>query len=432
MYEIVKTEENKRTVRFTETKERISKLFNKIRKQISRDLQMPGFRRGRVPRSVIDRQYGNVIKAEVADTVRRELTSELLEKEDWILDNEDPEGKMELPSQGKPYSFEMTFSLFETPEPADTEGIAIEVPTLDLEKAVEDTIQSFREKMVNFETVERASREGDLVILEATPGGHEEDVQEFSVRIGDENIGAGFDELVTGVSPGFSFSARMESPEEDEEGGDAEAPDNPVHRFRVKEVKEPVLPELNDEFAEKAAGADSMEELREKVTDSMQDRYRQEVEYLKERKAIESLLESNPFDPPRYMVNNLKSDFVQRLGEEEPGESTLEAAEDLARDKVREFLILRAVAKKEDIQLEEEEISEEKSPEESEYAVVDRLRNRKAMELILGKANITEKKPEAEQPEGEKDESSESTWRWVAVEPDRDASTQETEGEEQS
>ncbi|MBD3277019.1 MAG: hypothetical protein GF388_01855, partial [Candidatus Aegiribacteria sp.] len=163
-----------------------------------------------------------------------------------------------------------------------------------------------------------------------------------------------------------------------------------------------------------------------------QDRYKQEVEYLKERKAVESLLQSNPFDPPQYMVNNLKSDFVQRLGEENPGESTLEAAEDLARDKVREFLILRAVAKKEAIELKDEEIGDEKSPEESEYAVVDRLRNRKAMELILGKANITEKEPEAEEPEEETEEVSESAWRWVAVELDPEASTHETEGEEQS
>ncbi|MCD4701997.1 MAG: trigger factor family protein, partial [Candidatus Aegiribacteria sp.] len=122
MYDIIKSEDNRRTVLFTESAERINELFRKIRKQISKDLEMPGFRPGKVPRSIIDRQYGNMIKAEVADSIRAEFTSGLLEKEDWILDDNDPEGKIELPADDNAYSFEMTFTLFQTPEPAGTDG----------------------------------------------------------------------------------------------------------------------------------------------------------------------------------------------------------------------------------------------------------------------------------------------------------------------
>ena len=427
MFDIIKSEDNRRTVLFTESAERISGLFKKVRRQISKDLEMPGFRPGKVPKSIINKQYGNMIMAEVADSVRQEFTSGLLEKEDWILDDNDPEGKIELPVDGDAYSFEMTFSLFQTPEPAGTDGIKIEIPPLDLEGAVEKSIESFREKMISFETVDRPSEEGDLVLLEASPAGNTEETQKFNVRIGESQIGVGFDELVTGSVPGFDFSARMLNDASDEDKP-------PVHSFRVTEVKRPVLPDLDDEFAEKAAGTKNLEEFREKVEESVRTRYDQEVVYLKERVVIDSILESNPFDPPGYMVENLSQDYINRLGEDEPGQETITAAKELALNKVREFLILRAVAEKEKVEITDELIKKEKSPEESESSVRDRLRNRKAMELILDRADITDKKP---QKKGKieadsKEDKLDSPWHWVQVEDEELETCDETTGKEES
>jgi trigger factor len=397
-------------------------LFRKIRKQISKDLEMPGFRPGKVPKSIIDKQYGNMIKAEVADSVRQKFTSDLLEKEDWILDDNDPESKIELPVEDNSYSFEMTFSLFQTPEPVGTDDISIEIPPLDFEDAVEKAIDSFREKMINFETVERPSENGDLVLLEARPAGNADEPQKFSVRIGESQIGEGFDQLVTGAASGFEFAARMNSDDPEEEKP-------PVHSFTVTGVKCPVLPDLNDEFAEKAAGLKNLKELREKVEVSVRTRYDQEVVYIKERSAVDSILASNPFTPPEYMTDNLEKDYLSRLGEEDPGQETLAAAKELAQNKVREFLILRALAEKEDIQITDEEIEAEKSPEESESSVLDRLRNKKAMELILDRADITEKKPQKNtDAESDKEDMADSSWRWILVEDDNQETAGETVG----
>ncbi|MCK4806379.1 MAG: hypothetical protein KAT09_01970, partial [Candidatus Aegiribacteria sp.] len=371
-------------------------------------------------------QYGNMIKAEVADSVRQDFTSRLLEKEDWILDDNDPEGKIELPVDGDAYSFEMTFSLFETPEPAGTDGIKIEIPTLDLEDAVEKAIESFRENMISFETVDRPSENGDLVLLEACPAENTEETQKLNVRIGESQIGTGFDDLVKGSVPDFEFSAKM-----DKDTSDGNKP--PVHRFRVTEVKRPVLPDLDDEFAEKAAGVKNLEELRKKVEESVRARYDQEIAYLKERAVIDSILESNPFDPPGYMVENLSQDYVSRLGEETPGQETLTAAKELALNKVREYLILRAVAEKEKIEITDELIENAKSLEESESTVRDRLRNRKAMELILDRADITVKEPQKSgETESDKKDRPDSPWRWIRVEDEKRETCDETAGKEES
>jgi len=426
MYEIISSEENRRTVRFTESVDRIDSLFGKIRKQISKDLEMPGFRPGKVPRSIIDKQYGNMIKAEVADSVRQKFTSSLLEDEDWILDDDDPQSKIELPVEGEPYSFEMTFSLFETPEPEGIDGIKIEVPPLDLEDAVEKTLESFREKMISFETVDRPSEIGDLVLLETNSAENKGEQQKFNVRIGESQLGDGFDHLVTGVAAGQEFSARMDN-------NDSEEDKPPVHSFRIMEVKHPILPELSDEFAEKAAGVESLKALREKVEESVSTRYDQEVAYLKERTVIESILESNSFDPPEYMVKNLTADYVNRLGEEDPGQETLSAARELARNKVGEFLILRAVAVKEGIPISDEEIEEEKSPEESVSSVLDRLRNRKAMELILDRADITEKEQSKDEAaDADEKREPESNWRWVLIDDEKNEADVNEAGKDKS
>ncbi len=424
MYDIVKSEKNRRTVCFTETSDRISSHFRDIRKHITKDLEIPGFRPGKIPRSIIEKQYGNIIKAEIADIVRRELTSAILEEEDWILDDNDPEGKIELPADGKAYSFELTFSLYETPEPVGIDGIRIEIPSLDINTAVEDTIESFREKMVSFETVERSSEKGDLVLLEAIPAGDSGEPQKFSIRIGESQIGTGFDELVLGAAAGTQFQARM-----DNDSGDDR---HPVHKFRITEIRHPILPELNDEFAKKAADVDSVEDLRKKVEESVRNRYDQEIVYLKEREAIDSLLDSNPFDPPVYMVDNLTQDYLSRLGEEEPGQKTREATKELALKKVREFLVLRAVALKEKIEITEEDVNAENNPEESAASVQDRLRNRKAVELILDRADIIEKELRSVKDKETSGEEPDSSWNWIGVEDNGAEPNEEIAKEEKS
>ncbi len=417
MYEIVKSEGNERTVRFTETAERVNELFDKIRKQISKDLDLPGFRPGKIPKSIIDKRYGNIIKAEVADTIRHELTSKLLDEQDWILDDSENRGDQEMPVEDSPYSFHLTFSLFETPEPSELDDITVEVPLPDLEKEVDEALDSLREKMISFETVNRPSESGDLVVLEVVREGTNEAPQEFSIRVGESHLGPGFDDLVSGVEAGHTFSARMRDREDGE---------NPIHHFRVKEVKRPLLPELNDEFAEKVAGLKSMEELRSELEKAAENRHRQEVDYLKKRALIDKLLETNPFDPPKYMVDNLTRDYLNRLGEETPGENTVSAARELARDKVREFLILRAFAEKENIQVSREEVEKEKDPAESAASVADRLRNAKVMELLLGKVNIVEKKKDDGKTGSDGEDSPSSSWEWEPV--NREASCGEDGG----
>jgi len=405
-YEVTEEDGNRRTVRFMMAAEEVTALFARIRRGISRDVSMPGFRPGKIPPSIIEKRYGNIIVAEVADRIREDLTTEALGELDWILGDTSPEGKIDLPTDGEEYGFELTFTLFETPEPVDYNGIEIPLPRIDLEKALEDTLQSFREKLVEFNPVERPADNNDLVMLETTPAGNDDsdEPRTMTIRIGEEQIGPGFDDLLRNTSAGDGFSARMESISgDDKASGDS-------HQFVVTGVSEAVLPDLDDDLAKKVADVDSLDDLRTRIRENIEKRHEDEVKYLTERIALDTLLDSNPFDPPEYMVKNLSTDFLARLDEDEPSDETKQAIKEMAAKKVREFLILRAIGLKEGIEVTGEEIEKELSPEESPSSLLDRLRNRHAVEHVLSQATIIDKDEEQKA-----DETVESPWRWVKV-----------------
>ncbi len=398
-YKITSEESNRRTVSFHMTAERVNTLFREVRREIQKDLVVPGFRKGKIPSSILNRRFGNLILSEVAEKAHRELSDPLFEENDWILSDTDPELDPVLPVEGNDYDYTVTYTLFETPPPSDYNGVSIKVPEFDGEKALEEALDEIRNRFVSFDPVERAATEGDLVVLEY-PSRDSSECRRAAVVIGRENMGPGFDELLPGLSAGDGFKARMEFP------GVEEIPK--ATDFRVIEVREPKLPELNDEFARTAGGFETMEELREKLMENISTRHAAELKAFRESVVIDSLLSSNVFQPPSFMVNNLAKDYMQRL-EEEATPETENSVRELAERKVREFLILRQIAIQENLGVTPEELASEGG---SVSSATDRIRNEKALELVLSKAVETpaEHTPE---PDAKKEEAS---WRWTAVE----------------
>jgi trigger factor len=228
-------------------------------------------------------------------------------------------------------------------------------------------------------------------------------------------MGPGFDELITGVKSGDTFTMQMKV----EQGKDAGLR-GPVHTFTVKEVKAHSYPDLDDEFAAKAGGFKTTDEFRQKVRDDVSNRYDAETKSFTERQAIDSILSSNVFDVPEFMVENLTEDYVSQLEEEEPTEETKKVAGELAERKVREFLLLREIAIRESLEIPEDEIEKAVASGESRSSYLDRNRNDKALEFVLNSAVIEEKPPVEDGSEPVA-----VPWKWVSVDP----SAKQTSGE---
>lgn len=421
-YELIKEDGAKKVVRFTMPASDLKRLFRKVKRDISKEISIPGFRPGHVPDAILEKRYGNLIIAEVAEMAHKELSEGLFDQYDWVLSDEDPSFENLLPVEGEDYEYTVTYTTFQTPEPVDYREIKLTLPLVDLEKMTEDTMERLRKQFVDFTETDSPAGENDLVVLTyPSPDKGDDKPRELTAVIGQNDMGPGFDELVTGVKPGDTFTMQMKITKDG-----AEEMAGPAHTFTVKEVKAHSFPDLDDEFASKAGGFETLDEFRAKVREDLQTRHDAEMKSYKERLAIDSLLDSNEFEVPGFMVDNLKRDFLERLDDEERDEATVKAAEEMAARKVREFLLLREIAIKESLEISEEEIAEAVEQGDTASAYLDRSRNEKALELVLDSAIIEEKEPE--EPQEESGDINTVPWRWVSVEPAGEQT--ETEGEE--
>ncbi len=410
-YEIVKTEENRTTVRFTEAAADVDKAFAGIRSRIGKELRIPGFRPGHIPRSILDSRFGNLVRAEVAELVRERAVEAIIDEKDWLLAERTPGGDGQLPSEAQDYIYELTFSLFTTPAPRDYAGVEIRLPRFDREGAIDRTLDSIKEKLVTFEPAERPAGRGDLVLVEATQetaAGTQP--ERMALRLGEDNLGPGLDRILEGMSAGAAFTARISLPPDKD--GEQPAEGKPTS-FLVHQVREPRYPELDDELAKKAGGCDTMAEFRGKLGERLSVRWEEERGREMEDQALSALLEGNQFEPPAYMVENLRADLLEEM-KGKPGEDTGRFATELASAKVREFLVLRAIAGAEGLEPSEEEIAVEAAKSTSRSAAIDRLRNRMALEFVLGRAVVTEVEPQA--GDGEKPAESGPEWGWKVCE----------------
>ncbi|PIE52884.1 trigger factor [Candidatus Fermentibacteria bacterium] len=412
-YELIQEDGSKKVVRFTMDASDLGKIFRKVKREISKEALIPGFRPGHIPESILQKKFGNLIIAEVAEQAHRSLTEDFFDNFDWVLSDEDPEFENLLPVEGEDYIYTVTYKVFEAPEPVDYREVKVTVPAFDLDKAVNDTIDNIRTQFVEFEPTEDASAEGDMVILSypAPDNSEDKEPRDISAVIGRNDMGPGFDELVTGVRAGDSFTLQMQM-QNTKEG--VETPSVPAHKFTVKEVRSHTYPELDDEFAKKAGGFDDMDKFREKVREDLSERHAAEMKSYKERLAVNAILENNQFDVPAFMVSNLKNDYLTRLEADQKDEAAVKAAEEMAESKVREFLLLRQIAIAESLEIPEQEIAEAVAGGDSRSAFLDRKRNEKALEFVLNNAIVEEKHPE-EPSEGHGDTSA-YPWKWVRVE----------------
>lgn len=402
-YNVTTDESGRKTVSFHMDADGVDRLFREVRREIQKDIVVPGFRKGKIPSSILKQKFGNLILSEVAEKAHRELSDVLFEENDWILSDAEPEFKPILPAEGRDYDYEVTYTLFETPAPTGYRGVSIAVPGFDEEQALEEALTEIRNRFVSFEHVERAAADRDLVVVEY-PSRDGTEPRRAAVVIGRENMGPGFDELLPGLSAGDRFSARMEFPGLEEEP--------PATEFVVVEVREPKNPELNDEFARTAGGFESMEQLLERLRENISEKHQAERRSFVESVALDSLLSANVFDPPSFMVDNLARDYAKRLEDGEPTPETDKAVRELAERKVREFLILRQIAIVEGIPVSTEEIEKEAAGGSASSAL-DRLRNERALELVISNAVETVAEPHSE--DTAKHDEPGASWKWVAV-----------------
>ncbi len=246
----------------------VDKAVNRAARGLAREMRMPGFRKGKAPPSLVIQRVGF---AAVLEEAIREALPEWYERAllgSGIAPVGDP--SVEVVStpeaEGEPLAFKFEIGVRPKAELGEYKGLEVgkaepEPP----EELVDREVERIREGFAKLEPVDRAAGEGDVLLVDfeglldgkAFEGGKASD---YLLELGGGQLIKGFEEQLAGVSGGETRSVEVTFP--DDYQAEHLAGEDAVFTVEVKEVREKVLPELDDDFASEASEFDSLEELR--------------------------------------------------------------------------------------------------------------------------------------------------------------------------
>jgi trigger factor len=357
-------------VPFEELKPSLDAAYKKIAQQIN----VPGFRRGKVPPAVIDRQVGrNVVLDEAINEVLPQKYIEALQSNS-LEPLAQPE--IEVTKFEDNQALEFTAEVDVKPEFEVPEYVGIEAEVADIEITdadVDEQVKALRERFASLEDVDRAAADGDFVVLDlkATQGGEPvegAEVTGMSYQVGRGGMLDGLDEALAGMAAGEekTFTSQLV-------GGDMVGEDVEI-AVSVSQVQEQDLPELDDEFAQMASEFDTTEELVADVRERLSRGKRLEQAGAARDAVLERLLDKVEVPLPETVVadelNSRRQNIEQQLAmagipmekyleDESQTQEEFEAElERRVRDAVTAQFLLDAIAKEKEFGVDQSELSE--------------------------------------------------------------------------
>ncbi|OLC13407.1 MAG: trigger factor [Candidatus Rokubacteria bacterium 13_1_40CM_69_27] len=340
----------------------VQKEWERAYGRVQKQARLPGFRRGHVPRSLVKVHFSDDVRREVAqhlipDVYRRALSEARLEPVD------EPEFQDMRLEEGAPLSFVAVVEVKPAITLGEYRGLEVRhAPRPVTAAEVEETIQRMREQQAQFRSVERAAGPGDLVIMDYTLAieGQEPSSQVgYAFLVGDGSVLPEVDQAISGMRAGDGRTVNFRCP--DDHRREELRGKSGTATVKIVEVKEKVLPELNDELAKSLGEFETLEALRAEVLKQLEARRASEDRHALEDKIVDALLARHEFAVPDALImrqvghqieharerlrrqgvdpSGIQWDYAKLLAELRPG----------AERAVRRALLLEAIAEREGI-----------------------------------------------------------------------------------
>ncbi len=302
-----KQEELKREFTVVMTAEEIDQKINEKLEEIGKTVKMPGFRPGKVPMQLLKSKYGKAVMGEVLESAVNDSTMKAI-NENQLRPAMRPQIEVKTFDEAKGLEYTMAIELLPEIKIADIAAIKLEKLTAKPEaKSVKETLEKIANANKVSEKVEekRAAKKGDIVVIdfdgtvngEAFPGMKGED---FSLELGSKSFVDTFEEQLEGSKAGDKKTVKVTFPKDyahDKLQG-VEA----VFEVNVKELRTPIAPVLDDEFAKKL-GFENLSKVEEIITQQMQSEYDQLSRMTLKRGLLDALDETHDFKVPQGMVD---------------------------------------------------------------------------------------------------------------------------------
>lgn len=394
-------------------------------KRWANEIKIPGFRKGKVPRQLIDSRVGpEVVREEALRDALPELYMEALRSED-LEAIAPPEIEVVTFEEGETIVFEATVDIRPEIELPDPGTLSIVAPSPDVtDKDIEEQLERLRDRFAELESVSREVRRGDFALIDLKGYRHEELVEGASVpdylyEVGSRTGPPKLDEELEGNRPGAILKFTDLVPDGAELAGEEIS-----FTVLLKEVKTKKLPPLDDDFAKTVGEFDSLDDLEDDLRTRLASVKKELVEDEIRMSALTALVDASELEPPEKLV---EEEFKHRMEHFEhdlshagltmddygrrAGLTELEMRRDIrsqAGRSVKAELLLEEIARRQNIEVADEDLGREiamlaaraqKEPKEiaQELAGSGRVRamaadimRRKALDYLVQHVNVTD------------------------------------------
>ena len=354
----------------------LEKAYQKDKKKIN----VPGFRKGKAPRKMIEKMYGagifyedaaNIVIPEAYAAAAKECAEEIVSQ---------PQISVTQIEEGKPFIFTAEVALKPAVTLGDYKGVEVEKSVIEVsEEEVEKEVDKEREnnsRMIDVD--DRAVEKGDIIKLdfegfvdgEAFQGGKAED---YSLTIGSGSFIPGFEDQLIGAKIGEEKEVNVTFPEEYHEASLKGKP--AVFKCTVKEIKVKELPAADDEFAKDVSEFDTLAEYKDDIRSKLVEKKEAQAKREKQNKAVDKAVANAQMEIPDAMVTEqvrrMADDFAKRLQSQGltveqymqftgmTADKLLEQMRPEALKRIQNSLVLEAVAKAENIEIGDDKVKEE-------------------------------------------------------------------------
>lgn len=408
---------NDATLKITLPAEEVNKGFKKAVAKIAGQVNIPGFRKGKAPRNIIEMHYGKeAVKQEAFELVANQCYTEALEQEK-LIPVSDPKVEDSVFEENK--DMELTIKVTLKPEVklGDYKKLHVEKEAVEVtDEAVEEQVQGLRSRHAKMVEAEEGAviEKGDFAIIdfagtvdgEPFSGG---EGKGYPLEVGSNSFIPGFEDQLVGLKKGDSTDVDVTFPEEYfvKELAGKQA----IFKVNVQDVKRKELPELTDEYVAANSDCKTVEELRASYKERMQKAAENNAQIAYEKALIDLAVANAEFEVPEIMIEDRVTQMIDEMRMSlEARKLTLEQymqysgidmkqlrerQHDAAVENVKTDLVLDAIAKAENIQVSMEDVDSELSAIASQHGatledVKKIIKSNGTMGLLL--ANILRRK----------------------------------------
>ncbi|WP_194745861.1 trigger factor [Staphylococcus chromogenes] len=425
-----KKEGNEGLLQVTVPAEEVDKALDQAFKKVVKQINVPGFRKGKVPRPIFEQRFGvEALYQDAVDILLPKAYSNAVE-EAGINPVDQPEIEVTQIEKGKEFKFDATVTVEPEVELGDYKGLEIEKQDTELtDEEVETTINQRLEAMADMVIKEDGKvEEGDTVNLdfdgyvdgEQFEGGQADG---YDLEIGSGMFIPGFEEQLVGLKVGEEKDVEVTFPEEYHAEELAGKP--ATFKTKINEIKTKEVPELDDELAnELDSEANTVDEYKENLRKQLAESKATEAENVQKEEAITKATDNAKVDIPDAMIkteeDRMLQEFAQRLQQQGLNLETYfqisgQSEEDLrgqmkedAEQRVKTNLTLAAIADAENIEASDEDVEKELETMSSQFGIsVDDIKStlgntdivkndvrvKKVIDLLVNEAKFVEATP---------------------------------------